>query len=74
MEHSASTDPMECPRCGVELRYCGSKKFHEGFQWGILGDVAELLEGREEFDLYVCPRCGRAEFFVEGIGEEFRPH
>jgi hypothetical protein len=23
---------------------------------------------------YVCPRCGRVELFVDGIGEEFRPH
>jgi hypothetical protein len=28
---------------------------------------------RENFDVYVCPRCGHVELFVEGIGEEFRP-
>lgn len=22
----------------------------------------------------ICPRCGRVELFVDGIGEEFRPH
>ena len=29
---------------------------------------------REHFDIYICLRCGRVELFVDGIGEEFRPH
>ena len=24
--------------------------------------------------VYVCPPCGRVELFIDGIGEEFRPH
>jgi len=67
-------DPMQCPRCGSSLEYCGTKKFHEGTQWGMFGDIAELSENREHFDVYMCPRCGRVEFFVDGVGEEFRPH
>ena len=35
--------------------------------------MGELFVNRESFDVYVCPRCGRVEFFVDGIGEEFRP-
>jgi hypothetical protein len=66
--------PMLCPRCDQPLGFVGTKKFHEGFRWGILGDLAELLENREWFDVYCCPRCGRVEFFVTGIGEQFRPH
>jgi hypothetical protein len=27
---------------------------------------------KERFDVYVCPRCGRVELFVDGIGQEFR--
>jgi hypothetical protein len=50
----------------------GTKKIHEGTNWGILGEVGELFVKRERFDVYVCPRCGRVEFFVDGIGEEFR--
>jgi len=23
---------------------------------------------------FVCPRCGRVELFIDGIGEELRPH
>jgi hypothetical protein len=36
--------------------------------WGELG---ELFVNRESFDIYVYPRCGRVEFFVDGIGESF---
>jgi len=39
----------------------------------VLGDLGELFVNKERFDVYCCPRCGRVEFFVDGIGEEFRP-
>jgi len=69
-------NPMECPRCRTGLTYVGTKKFHEGTRaFGfVLGDLGELFTHSEHFDIYVCPRCGRVEFFVDGIGEEFRPH
>ena len=65
--------PLRCPRCDRGLDYIGTKAFHEGTRWGVLGDLAELFVNRERFDVYCCPRCGRVEFFVDGIGEEFRP-
>src|SRR5207247_1213191 len=52
--------------------FVGTKRFHEGGRWGVLGDLGELFVKRERFDVYVCPRCGRVEFFVDGIGEEHR--
>lgn len=69
-------DPMRCPRCDRELKYQGTKKFHEGTRgWAFwLDSLGELFVNREHFDVYVCPRCGRVEMFVDGIGEEFRPH
>ncbi len=65
---------MNCLRSRTELRYVGKKKFHEGSRgWGFwLGDFGELFVNREQFNIYVCPRCGRVEFFVDGIGKEFR--
>jgi hypothetical protein len=65
---------MKCARCATNLDYVGTKRFHEGTRYGVLGDIGELFVKREQFDVYVCPRCGRVEFFVDGIGEEFRPH
>ena len=72
----SSVHPVSCPRCEMELQYVGTKKFHEGSRvWGFwLGDLGELFVNREHFDVYVCPRCGRVELFIDGIGEEFRPH
>jgi hypothetical protein len=64
--------PLNCPRCDVPLDFAGTRRFHEGANWGILGEVGEIFVKRERFDVYVCPRCGRVEFFVDGIGEEFR--
>ena len=66
-------NPMNCIRCATKLDYVGTKRFHEGARWGVLGDLGELFVNRESFDVFVCPRCGRVEFFIEGIGEEFRP-
>jgi len=65
--------PIHCPRCEQALTYMGTKKFHEGARWGALGDIGELFVHKEAFDVYCCPVCGRVEFFVDGIGEEFRP-
>jgi hypothetical protein len=65
--------PLTCPLCDQGLDFVGTKNFHEGTRWGVLGDLAELFVNKERFDIYCCPRCGRVEFFVDGIGEEFRP-
>ena len=64
--------PIACPRCERKLEHVGTKRFHEGTNWGAFGELGELFVKRERFDVYVCPRCGRVEFFVDGIGEEYR--
>jgi len=65
-------NPMACPRCETELSYVGTKAFHGGTRWGFMGEIGELFVNKEQFDVYVCGRCGRVELFVDGIGEEFR--
>lgn len=71
-----ASDPMHCPTCQLQLDYLGTKKFHEGTRAApfLLGELGELFVNREHFDVYVCSRCGRVEFFLEGVGEDFRPH
>jgi phage FluMu protein Com len=64
---------VRCARCEVVLTYAGTKKFHEGTRWGILGDLGELFVNKEQFAVYFCPRCGKVEFFVDGVGEKLRP-
>jgi len=55
---------IECLRCNVKLLYSGVYHFHEGTRYGVLGNLLELLENKESFDIYVCPKCGKVEFFV----------
>ncbi|HET9571011.1 MAG TPA: hypothetical protein VFP20_06350 [Bacteroidales bacterium] len=55
---------LDCLRCGVPMKYSGNFKFHEGVNPGILGNVFELFMNRESFDLYICPKCGKVEFFT----------
>jgi predicted nucleic-acid-binding Zn-ribbon protein len=66
------TEPITCLRCGHALQYMGSRDFHEGTRWGVLGEVGELFVNKSHFDVHACPRCGHVELFVEGIGEELR--
>ena len=62
-------NPIFCSRCSRTLEYVGRKRFHEGTNWGVFGELGELFVKREHFDVYVCPQCGRVEFFVDVIGE-----
>ena len=64
---------VACSSCKVSLAYAGTKKFHEGTRWGLLGDLGELFVNKETYDVYFCPKCGKVEFFVDGIGEDLRP-
>jgi len=75
MGNKSKVNRVSCPRCLIELEYVGTKKFDEGSRGGFgLGDLGELFVDRDHFDIYVCPKCGRVELFIDGIGEEFRPH
>jgi len=64
---------MKCLRCGTEMQFIGKKSFREGTNWGILGDIGEWFEGKQEFDLHACPKCGHVEFFVSGVRPESVP-
>jgi len=71
---SVPTSPtLDCLRCQTSLQHVGTKRFHEGANWGVLGELGELFVKREQFDVYACPRCGHVEFFVDGVGEAHRP-
>ncbi len=68
----ASLPSMTCVRCETDLDFVGTKRFQEDSPGGIWGAFGELFAKRERFDVYACPRCGRVEFFVDGVGEEYR--
>ena len=54
---------IDCLRCKVAMTYSGNFKFHEGTRLGFLGNLFEAFTNRESFDLYLCPKCGKVEFF-----------
>jgi len=64
IEPETSKLKLDCLRCKTRMRYSGVYKFHEGTRLGIFGDLFELFTNRESFDVYVCPLCGKIEFFI----------
>lgn len=54
---------IDCLRCAVPMKYAGKYEFHEGMNAGVFGNLFELFQNREAFDLYICPECGKVEFF-----------
>ncbi len=55
---------IDCLRCHVPMLYSGEYKFLEGTRVGVLGNLFELFQNRETFDLYICPKCGKVELFT----------
>lgn len=64
--------PVNCYRCQVRMTHMGTRDFHEGKRWGMLGDIGEFFVNKQRFDVYSCPRCGLVEFFIDGIGDASR--
>jgi Zn finger protein HypA/HybF involved in hydrogenase expression len=62
-ESAKDNRKIDCLRCNIPLIYSGEYKFHEGTRTGLLGNVFELFINREKFDLYICPKCGKVEFY-----------
>lgn len=66
-ENPDAMKKINCLRCDVQMGYQGSFKFHEGARIGVFGDLFEIFQNRERFILYVCPNCGKVEFFLPGF-------
>lgn len=49
---------IECLRCKIPLFLHERFDFQEGFQ------TSTLFTNRVSFDLYVCPKCRKVEFFL----------
>ena len=64
VESEQSKRNIDCLRCKVPLTYSGNFKFHEGTRLGIFGNIFEAFTNRESFDLFICPKCGKVEFFT----------
>jgi len=56
---------IDCLRCQIPMKYSGNFRFHEGFLTGF-------FTNKESFDLYICPKCGKVEFFVPQEEQKFK--
>lgn len=68
-EKAAGQFVPDCLRCKKKLSFIGTKNFHEGTRWGILGDIGEFFINKENLDMYACKSCGKVEFFIAGFIE-----
>ncbi|MBQ4877921.1 hypothetical protein J8M21_11960 [Pseudoalteromonas luteoviolacea] len=63
---NASTAALCCLRCDIPLTFIGTKEFHEGMRWGVLGNLAEFFVNKEQLDMFACKHCAKVEFFLAG--------
>jgi len=56
---------VNCLRCNVPMKFEGSTSFHEGFNWGILGEIGHLFTSTKSFNVFSCPNCNKIEFFKQ---------
>jgi rubrerythrin len=59
---------LKCLRCGAGIKFGMQQKFQLGQTGFLLGDWPNLLAGALELEVWFCPKCGKAEFFVPGTG------
>jgi len=43
LESPQDLNPIACARCDQELQYVGTKRLHEGTNWGIFGELGKLF-------------------------------
>lgn len=52
-----------CLRCHTDMRYIGREAIQLGRTGWLLGDLPNLLAGALDVNIYICPKCGKMEFF-----------
>lgn len=66
----AKSAALRCLRCKTPMAKVGSKEFHEGSRWGVIGNLGELFVNKEALDMYACPSCGKVEFFLPELRQD----
>ena len=56
---------INCLRCDKALEYRGMVRIHHSQSW-LMGELIGQIFA-EDLEMYICPRCGRAEFFAPGF-------
>jgi len=64
---------LKCLRCGAEMRFSRQEDIQLGKYTFSGGDLNNLTAGSILTDIYVCPNCGKLEFFSAEPEGDFRP-
>lgn len=66
---------MNCLRCDEPMQYLARERSQLGKTGWILGDLPNLFAGALDVHIYVCPACGKLEFYAaeDGVGTEELP-
>ena len=57
---------VKCLRCGAAMKFAMQQKFQMGEANFLMGDWPHWRAGALELEVWFCPDCGKAEFFVPG--------
>ena len=55
---------MKCPYCDSKMRYLKTDQIQLGKYGFLMGHLAHLFSGAIPVHIYVCPTCGKLEFFM----------
>lgn len=68
-EESADDEGFPCLRCGTTMEYLKQEKIQLGEQGGFSGTFNHLIAGALEVHIFVCPECGKLEFYDPRVFE-----
>ncbi len=54
---------LTCLRCQMPMSHLRDEKLQLGQTGWLLGDLPNLVAGAMEVSIYLCPNCGKIEFF-----------
>lgn len=60
---------LECLRCHSMMHYYGPVTFKLGEEHYFFSDIQRLMSGSLTVNVYRCPTCGKAEFFIPDAEE-----
>lgn len=55
----------DCLRCHTPMTFLKKEKIQLGQTGWLLGDLPNLWAGAMEVGIYVCPTCGKVEFYQD---------
>lgn len=68
----AAAPTISCGACHVGLSLVGTQPLRSTGANEPFGALGGLFADCDRLDVYVCPRCGRIELFVEGLSQQIR--